>query len=232
MFNSEGSNGSAYKTFSINNRRYLGNKYRLLPFIQGVVERECPDFTSFADIFSGTGAVSSAFTDRQIITNDLLYSNYISNLAWFGGQAYCPQTIIDLVVYYNSLSVQEENYMTRNFSNTFFSHDDCAKIGFVREDIESRFQAGEINERERALLITSLLWIRSPTPAGITTPIFRERYMINHWSCACLPPPYITIPATGARIWMPIGLSANWRPIWSTLILRIIHGSTAMPIIC
>ena len=66
-----------YKTSFINNRRYLGNKYKLLPFIKGVVERECGDFASFADIFAGTGAVSSAFTDKIIITNDLMYSNYI-----------------------------------------------------------------------------------------------------------------------------------------------------------
>ena len=51
-----------YKTSYINNRRYLGNKYKLLPFIKGVVERECDDITSLADIFAGTGAVSSAFS--------------------------------------------------------------------------------------------------------------------------------------------------------------------------
>ncbi len=64
-----------YKTSLINNRRYLGNKYKLLPFITGVVNDECPDITSIADIFAGTGAVSSAFTDKVIITNDLMYSN-------------------------------------------------------------------------------------------------------------------------------------------------------------
>ena len=46
-----------YKTSLINNRRYLGNKYKILPFITKVVNEECVDIQSVADIFSGTGAV-------------------------------------------------------------------------------------------------------------------------------------------------------------------------------
>lgn len=40
-----------YKTSLINNRRYLGNKYKLLPFITKVVSEECSDIKSVADIF-------------------------------------------------------------------------------------------------------------------------------------------------------------------------------------
>lgn len=147
-----------YKTSLINNRRYLGNKYKLLPFITGVVNDECPDITSIADIFAGTGAVSSAFTDKVIITNDLMYSNYICNYAWFGAEKYDPQIIIECVVRYNSLTDLDDNYMTDNFADTYFSRDDCAKIGYIREDIESLYENGSINRRERAILITSLLY--------------------------------------------------------------------------
>ena len=147
-----------YKTSLINNRRYLGNKYKLLPFITRVVNNECPDIASIADIFAGTGAVSSAFTNKIIITNDLMYSNYICNYAWFGAEEYNPQIIIDCVVRYNALTDLENNYMTDNFADTYFSRDDCAKIGYIRDDIETLFQNGEINTRERAILITSLLY--------------------------------------------------------------------------
>lgn len=147
-----------YKTSLINNRRYLGNKYKLLPFITGVVSDECPDITSIADIFAGTGAVSSAFTDKVIITNDLMYSNYICNYAWFGAEEYDSQIIIDCVVRYNALTDLEDNYMTDNFADTYFSRDDCAKIGYIREDIEVLYKKGDINTRERAILITSLLY--------------------------------------------------------------------------
>lgn len=151
-------NAKLYKTSLINNRRYLGNKYKLLPFITKVVNEECEKIESVADIFAGTGAVSSAFTDKIITTNDLMYSNFICNLAWFGAQEYNPQLIIDYIVHYNSYVDFEANYMTDNFANTYFSYNDCSKIGFVREDIEKNFVAGKINERERAILITSLLY--------------------------------------------------------------------------
>lgn len=149
---------SEYKTSLINNRRYLGNKYKLLPFIMRVVTDECADIDSIADIFAGTGAVSSAFTDKTIITNDLMYSNFICNYAWFGAEEYDPQIIIDCVIKYNSFADLDDNYMTENFSDMYFSRDDCAKIGYIREDIETLYKNGDINTRERAILITSLLY--------------------------------------------------------------------------
>lgn len=153
-----GTEKTLYRTSLINNRRYLGNKYKLLPFITKVINNECSDIKSIADIFSGTGAVSSAFTDKVIITNDLMYSNYICNLAWFSSQKYNKQVIIDYIVKYNSKSEYEDNYMTENFANTYFSYNDCSKIGFIREDIEQNYCNRNINDRERAILITSLLY--------------------------------------------------------------------------
>ncbi|MDR1731912.1 MAG: Dam family site-specific DNA-(adenine-N6)-methyltransferase [Synergistaceae bacterium] len=148
----------ALKTTSVSNRRYLGGKYRLLPFIRSVVERECSDVESVADIFAGTGAVASAFTDKRLITNDNLYSNYICHLAWFSPQPCSEKKIENLISFYNGANPTSDNYMSENFADTFFSRADCRKIGFVREDIEARYKNGEINERERALLITSLLY--------------------------------------------------------------------------
>lgn len=146
------------KTTNINNRRYLGNKYRLLPFIKSIVEQECENVRTVADIFSGTGAVASAFQDRQLITNDIMYSNYICNYAWFSPDPYDRTKLEHMIDTYNSITITEENYMTRNFADTYFSREDCARIGFIREDIEQHHTRKEINFRERALLITSLLY--------------------------------------------------------------------------
>ena len=147
-----------YKTSLINNRRYLGNKYKLLPFIKKVVEENCSGINTVADIFSGTGAVASAFIDKKIITNDLMYSNYICHIAWFSSEEFSDEKIVNYIVHYNSIEINEENYMTQNFADTFFSKVDCSKIGFIREDIDNKYKQGDINERERAILITSLLY--------------------------------------------------------------------------
>ena len=76
------------KKFFINNRRYLGNKYSLTNFIKKIVEENCRNINIVADLFSGTGSVSEIFKDRQLITNDILYCNYISNYAWFYNEDY------------------------------------------------------------------------------------------------------------------------------------------------
>lgn len=146
------------KTTAINNRRYLGNKYRLLPFIKQVVSENCHNIRVVADLFAGTGAVSSAFQDYEIITNDILYSNYIANLAWFSPQEYDEEKIMNLIDSYNKREEKMDNYMSETFGDTFFSKEDCRKIGFIRADIETRHLEEEVNDRERALLITSLLY--------------------------------------------------------------------------
>ena len=157
------SDDSTWKTenltsFSIQNRRYLGNKYKLLPLITEVVNKNCGDISSVADIFSGTGAVASAFTDKRIMTNDLMYSNFICNYAWFSSQEFDVQKIRGIIAEYNAINVTESNYMTENFADTYFSESDCAKIGYIRENIEALYAKRVINKRERALLITSLIY--------------------------------------------------------------------------
>lgn len=147
-----------YKTSTINNRRYLGNKYKLLPFITKTVGVHCRKVESVCDIFAGTGAVASAFTDKQLITNDIMYSNYMSHCAWFGPEHFDKDKMIELTIQMNAMDGDYDNYMVKNFADTYFSIDDCAKIGAIRDKIDSLYQNKDINFRERAILITSLLY--------------------------------------------------------------------------
>jgi adenine-specific DNA-methyltransferase len=142
----------------INNRRYLGNKHSLTDFIRKTVDENCDDINIVVDIFSGTGAVANAFRDKMIITNDLLFSNFICNVAFFDPSPYSKKKIIRYIWEFNEVQTKENNYMRQNFADTFFSADDCSKIGYVREMIESEYRSEAINFKEYAILITSLLY--------------------------------------------------------------------------
>lgn len=147
------------RTFEINNRRYLGNKFKLLPFIRRIVDEECNDVASVFDAFSGTGSVSFAFRDKQLLVNDMMYCNYLAALCWFSPQAVNIKDLMELLEYYNKVDTsREDNYMYQNFRDTYFSADVCRRIGFIREDVKRKYLAGELNEREHAAVITSLVY--------------------------------------------------------------------------
>ena len=69
----------------------------------------------------------------MLITNDLLYSNYISNYAWFGYEKYSDKKIIELIYDYNQIETKENNYMRENFADTFFSGDTGLSANFINK---------------------------------------------------------------------------------------------------
>lgn len=144
-------------TMDISNRRYVGSKRALLPFIKSALKNI--RFNSFADIFAGTGVVANAFNIRKrIITDDILYSNYICHYAWFSDGAYDEKKIREILTNYNSLAVNGENYVTENYGGKYFSYENASKIGYIREDIERLKVDGTVNDREYAILVMSLLY--------------------------------------------------------------------------
>ena len=146
-------------TFNISNRRYLGNKYKLLDWIKETVDNNCSNVQSFFDVFSGTGSVASAFLDKRLVVCDMMRSNYLAALCWFSPQSIDEDKLRDLLEYYNSFDASNEsNYMSENFSDTYFDGLTCRKIGFIREDVQSKFENGLLNEREYACVITSLFY--------------------------------------------------------------------------
>lgn len=158
-------NGNGDKTMDkikINNRRYIGSKYKMLDFIDSAMKKENIVFSSFCDLFGGTGIVGDYFNNKEtkIFINDLLESNYISYQAWFGNEKYDKKKISEIIKKYNSINAKKisENYFSINFSDTYYSKDNCKKIGYIREDIENKYNDNNINKRERAILITSLLY--------------------------------------------------------------------------
>ena len=147
--------------FEINNRRYLGSKTKLLTFIQAIVGRHCHNCQSFMDVFGGTGVVSYHFNNQfDIIINDILKSNVFSYNTFLSNQSIDKSKISKIIDYYNNIDSKNlnDNYYSTNFSNTFLSHENMKLVGFVRDDIDKKFVNDEINEREQAILITSLIY--------------------------------------------------------------------------
>lgn len=149
------------RRLNIQNRRYLGNKYKLLDFIEDTIDKHCPDTKSLLDIFAGTGVVAYHFMDKmQVVTNDTLFSNYLAHIAFLSDEEYDEDLLNSMIDGYNALSpkIIRDNYMSETFGNTFFCYDDCKKIGYIREDIQKKYESKALNEREMAILVTGLLY--------------------------------------------------------------------------
>lgn len=148
-----------FNKFFIHNRRYMGSKTKLLEFISNSISKEIGEYSSFVDIFSGTGVVGNYFNKNNVktITNDLLYSNYISNYAFLSDEEFNYQKIDYLINEFNDIKGRK-NYFSEYFGNKFFSDSTAKKIGTIRENIEKLYKKSEINFREKAILTTSLIY--------------------------------------------------------------------------
>jgi DNA adenine methylase Dam len=142
------------------NRRYLGSKARLVDFIKDTIETNCGQIQSIADIFAGIGTVGWAYnnSETKVIINDILESNFLSYNAWFSNEDFDEEKICELISEFNNFENIEDNYFSDNFSGTYFSRENCRKIGHIRERIEDLWKSNQISFREKAILITSLLY--------------------------------------------------------------------------
>ena len=142
--------------FQLQNRRYLGNKYKLLGFINDIISEKCENFESFCDIFAGTGVVGESLNDykTKVISNDFLNSNYLCLKTFLATRRKISEDTIKKINYLNSLKLSEENYFSNNFGGTYFSMENAIKIGKIREEIEKISET----EDEKSILICALLY--------------------------------------------------------------------------
>ena len=140
----------------INNRRFIGNKSKLLGFISDIVAEKCGHYESFCDIFAGTGAVANHFSRPgvKVIANDILSSSYTSLKCWLETTTYDTERITSLISHLNNLKTSGQNYVSKNFGGTYFTVENAKKIGAIREEIETL----QITEQEKAILLTSLVY--------------------------------------------------------------------------
>ncbi len=91
---------------------------------------------------------------KNIIINDILFSNEIIYHAFFMGQDADFKVLEELKEYYTQALKLEENYFSQHFSDKFFSYNDCVKIGSIREHIESL----NLDKLNKDILLTSLIY--------------------------------------------------------------------------
>ena len=146
----------------INNRRYMGSKYKLMPWIKELILEHCPEHNILFDVFGGTGVVTSELLDitKTSIINDFLFSNEVIYKAFFESGYYEYKKLIKYVEKYNSLdkSLLCDNYVSENFGNKYFRNDDAKLIGMIREEIQTDYNKGKINKKEFDILLASLLY--------------------------------------------------------------------------
>lgn len=144
--------------YKISQRRYLGNKNSILAFIDEIIRDEVGDFDSFCDIFSGTGVVGAYFNraDKKIISNDLLYQNFISLNAFLNAEDYDAVKVAGYIEAFNAVHPKRANYFSKNFGGRYFSEEIAKKVGYIREEIRKLFISDAINLKEKHILLTSL----------------------------------------------------------------------------
>ena len=121
---------------NIENRRYIGNKSKLLKFIDDTIKKEKIEFNTFGDMFSGTGVVAEYFLNKGKDTyiNDLLFSNYVIYKALLSNDKFEEEKIKKIIDEYNEINSEklEENYFSDNFSGNYYHYKDEKKIGYVK----------------------------------------------------------------------------------------------------
>lgn len=136
--------------------RYIGNKSKLLNFIEQTVRDTCSNLDNkiFCDIFAGSGTVSAHFKPlvKTVISNDMeKYSNVLcTNILSSISEEIADRIITEL----NALSPIASRF-TNDFSpvgsRSFFTEDNAKKIDAIRLKIE------ELPDNEKVFALACLL---------------------------------------------------------------------------
>ena len=150
------------KIFELRNRRYLGSKRAVLPVIGEVIAGLSEPPETAADLFAGTGVVgqSLARAGLAVTFNDLLSSNTTVYRAFFGAEPVRAELLTGLVTEINDVDVAglSPNYFSSTFGGTYYDDANSRLIGHYRAQIAAWHAETTITDRERDVLIASLLY--------------------------------------------------------------------------
>lgn len=138
--------------------RYIGNKTKLLKFIEDTIVEKCGDISqmTFCDLFAGTCSVSRHFKNlcKHMITNDLELYSHVLALNYI-----CNNTDIDHEELFKKMNGLQpvagkiaENFSPHgSYGRKFFTTENAMKIDAIRQEIEN------YSGVEKNLLLCSLI---------------------------------------------------------------------------
>lgn len=119
--------------------RYIGGKRLLLDKIQNVIDENTENVNIFADFFSGSGVVSSAFSNRyKVLSNDFMYFSYVISRGKVNVKYEKLRNLLNIhpIEYLNNLKWEDTDiplkkcFIYQNYSK----HDDCERMYFTAEN--------------------------------------------------------------------------------------------------
>ena len=150
--------------------RYLGNKTKLLGFIEYVINKYKIEGETFADLFSGTGSVGDYFKDKYTIFADdymsfasiiakakLMNSSEPAFIEFYKKYECSPFEWLNEKEYVDNGEYFILNNYTPKADRMYFTEENALKIDGIRIEIEELYKDDLINEAEYYFLIASLL---------------------------------------------------------------------------
>lgn len=150
--------------------RYIGNKAKLLHFIEKVINKYEIKGDIFADLFAGTGSVGDYFKNKyNVISNDFMYYSYVLNRAkllnsdipkfdnFNSKYNSCIFNWLNDKKYEQNKHFFIYNNYTPKGNRMFFTENNGLKIDGIRINIEELYRDLVINENEYYFLLASLL---------------------------------------------------------------------------
>ena len=140
--------------------RYLGSKYRLLPFIENVIEEVTNgNFNTFADLFAGTGIVGRTYREKgyYVISNDTQYYSYVLNKHYVENNKGIDNS---LLLHLDSIKGRK-GFIYKHYGESSgkvcFSDYNAMKIDAIRQEMERLYQNRQISQAEYIHCLASLL---------------------------------------------------------------------------
>ena len=146
--------------FSIESRRYIGCKTKLVDWIFNLIDEYTHDVHSFCDIFAGTGVVAFRALQKyeRVVVNDFLHSNNVMYRAFFAPIEWNKGKVQAIIDEFNTINPDKvrENYFSKNYGGKYFYHETAKLVGHIRERLKD--MRSKLTEKEYAVLLASLIY--------------------------------------------------------------------------